>query len=88
MNGFDVDQARNIVAAFFLIIFLLIFVIWYASTGFKPSVDQTANFIAENIVPTEINIINWVANNLGGTIIGAFILIILIWFFFGDGRRR
>ena len=79
------DDTRTIVFSILVIVSLIGFLFWWSSTGGQPTPEQATEKLADEIMPFEIKLIQFVAEHLGG-IIGAFIIIGIVWFFYGGKR--
>ena len=77
------EDARVIVFSILAIIGLIGFLIWWGSTGGHPTPEQTAEKLADEAIPFPIKLIQFLAEHLGESIIGALIIIGVVWFFYG-----
>lgn len=81
-----INDVRTIVFSILVIVGLIGFLFWWSSTGGHPTPEQATEKLADEVVPFEIKLIQFVVEHLEGSIIGAFIIIGIVWFFYG-GRR-
>lgn len=81
------EDAQVIVFSILAIIGLIGFLIWWVSTGGHPTTEQVAKKLANEAIPFPIKLIQFVAEHLGESILGAFIIIGIVWFFYGKKRQ-
>ena len=81
-----IDDARVLVATILAIVGLIGFSIWYASTGGQPTIEQATGKLVEEAIPLPVKIIQYIAEHWGGSIVGALLIIAVVWFFYGNRR--